>query len=173
MIEVVYERISKYELTDWGVILQGVLGVPGLIGSLLALYVEKFANKELERIAEDSPAYDLIVSLACDSELPASELCAQLEKICTLRKSDMLRSRKVWRAVALEELLLNIDSDPVYGLIKLSEFWSSWEWPADAPLSMVSGMEALPEDAYHSSSNYEYVVDEHERWVKDQLSNLK
>ncbi|MFJ4391792.1 DUF2247 family protein [Pseudomonas soli] len=172
MIEVVYERISKYELTDWGVMLQGVSGVPGFVGSLPGLYVEEFANKELENITEDSPVYGFIVGLACDSELPESELCAQLEKICTLRKSDMLRSRKVWRAVALEELLLNIDSDPVYGLIKLSKFWSCWEWPADAPLSMASGVEALPENAYHSSSNYKYVVDEHEWWVKDQLSNL-
>lgn len=172
MIEIVYERISKRELADWGVVFQGVCGVPSVLGCLPAFYVEKFADAELERITVDSPAYDFIVGLACDSELLAPELSEQLEKICMLQKPDMQRSRKIWRAVALETLLLDIDADSVYGLIKLSEFWSSWGWPADAPLSMTSGLGALTADEYHSSLNYKSVVNEHKWWVKDQLSGF-
>jgi hypothetical protein len=58
-------------------------------------------------------------------------------------------------------------------LIKLSEFWSSWDWPADAPPSMRPGAKALPEHDYHSASNYDHVIRENEQWLNDELAVLK
>jgi len=144
MIQAVFERISKHGLTDWAVVLQGVCGIPSLLGRLPAFCVENFANAELEKMAGNNPLLDVIVSLANDSDLPVSELCSQLQKMSEFQNADMQRARKIWRAVALEELLTNLDSDPLYGLIQLSEFWSNWEWPADAPLSMTPGAMTLP-----------------------------
>lgn len=172
MIQAVFERIAKHGLTDWAVVLQGVCGVPSLLGRLPAFCVENFATAELEKVAGNNPLLDVIVSLANDSDLPVSELCPLLQKMSEFKNADMQRARKIWRAVALEELLTNLDPDPLYGLIKLSEFWSSWEWPADAPLSMTPGAMTLPEHQYHSASNYDHVVHEHEQWLKDELAVL-
>lgn len=172
MIQAAFERIAKHGLTDWAVVLQGVCGIPSLLGRLPAFCVENFAIAELEKVAGNNPFFDVIVSLANDSDLPVSELCPLLQKMSEFKNADMQRARKIWRAVALEELLANLDPDPLYGLIKLSEFWSSWEWPADAPLSMTSGTMTLPEHQYHSASNYEHVVYEHEQWLKDELAVL-
>lgn len=94
------------------------------------------------------------------------------KKMSEFQNADMQRAREIWRAVARDELLTNLDPDPLYGLIKLSEFWASWEWPADAPLSMTPSAMALPEYQYHFASNYDHVVHEHKQWLKDKLAVL-
>lgn len=173
MMQSIFDRISKHNLTDWAVVFQGVSGIPGHSGRLPPSCVENFANTELEKVAADDPLLDVIVSLGGDSDLPASELCPQLQKMCESKNLDMQRARRIWRAVALEEVLTTLDSDPLYGLIKLSEFWSSWGWPADAPPSMLSGANTLPTQDYHSASNYGRVIHENEQWLEDELAALK
>ncbi|MGE1152430.1 DUF2247 family protein [Pseudomonas kitaguniensis] len=172
MIQAVFERITKCGLTDWAVLLKGVCGVPSLSGKLPTSCVEDFASAELEKVAGNNPLLDVIVSLANDSDLPLSELCPQLKKMSDFQNAEVQRAKRIWRAFALEELLANLDSDPLYGLIKLSEFWSGWDWPADAPLSMIPGAMTLPQNQYHSASNYDHVVHEHEQWLKDELVAL-
>lgn len=168
----ILDRISKHGLTDWAVIFQGISGIPSHPGRLPSSCVEEFANTQLELVAMDDPLLDVISSLAVDSDLPASELCTQVQKVCESQKADMQRAKRTWRAAALEEVLANLDSDPLYGLIKLSEFWSSWGWPADAPSSMLPSAKVLPEHEYHSASNYDHVVREHEQWLKEEFAAL-
>lgn len=172
-MQAIFDRISKHGLTDWAVVLQGVSGIPGHSDRLPPSCVENFANAELEKVAGDDPLLDVIVGLADDSDLSASELCPQLQKMCESKSLDIQRAKRIWRAVALEDVLTNLDSDPLYGLIKLSGFWASWEWPADAPPSMLSGAKPLPEHDYHSASNYDHVIREHAQWLKDELAALK
>jgi len=173
MIQTIFDRISKHGLANWAVVLQGVTGIPSHLGRLSSSCVENFASTELEKVSVDDPLLDVISSLAVDSDLPASELCPQLQKICGSQNADMQRAKRIWRAVALEEVLMDLDSDPLYGLIKLTEFWSSWGWPTDAPPSMLPGVKTLPEQDYHSASNYDHVIREHEQWLKDELAVLK
>lgn len=172
MMQILFDRISKHGFTDWAVVLQGAIGIPSHLGRLPPSCVENFANAELEKVAVDDPLLDVISSLAVDSDLPASELCPLLQKMCESQNADMQRAKRIWRAVGLEEVLANLDSDPLYGLIKLSEFWSSWGWPADAPLSMLPGAKTLPEHDYHSVTNYDHVIREHGQWLKDELAAL-
>ncbi|WP_440534081.1 DUF2247 family protein [Variovorax sp. YR566] len=173
MMQSIFDRISECGLADWAVVFQGVNGNLGYLGRLPPSCVEDFANVELEKISIDDPLLDLISSLAVDSDLPASELSSQLQKICESKNLDMQRAKRIWRAIALEEVLANLDSDPLYGLIKLSEFWSSWDWPADAPSSMLAGAKTLPEQDYHSASNFDHIVREHEKWLIDEMAALK
>ena len=173
MMQAIFDRISKHGLTDWAVMLQGASGIAGYSDRLAPSSVESFANTELEKVAIDDPLLDVIVNLANDSDLPASELCPQLQKMCEAKNADMQRAQRIWRAVSLEEMLTNPESDPISGLMELSKFWSSWGWPSDAPPSMVPGAKTLPEHDYHSASNYDCVVREHHQWLKDELAALK
>jgi hypothetical protein len=172
MMQVLFDRISKHGLTDWAVVLQGAIGIPSHLGRLPPSCVENFANAELERVTVDDPLLDVISILAVDSDLPASELWPLLQKMCESKNADMLRAKRIWRAIELEEVLTNLDSDPVYGLIKLSEFWSSWGWPTDAPPSMLLDAKTLPDHDYHSRANYDHVIREHGQWFKDELAAL-
>ncbi|MCE1190635.1 MAG: DUF2247 family protein [Acidovorax sp.] len=169
----IFDRISKYGLADWAVVFQGASGIPGHSDRLPPDCVESFANVELEKVAVDDPLLDAIVSLADDSDLPASELCPQLQKMCDSKNLDMQRARRIWRAVALEEVLANLDSDTISGMMELAGFWSNWGWPADAPASMLSGANALPTQDYHSASNYDRVIHENEQWLKVELAALR
>lgn len=169
----IFDRISQHGLIDWAVVLQGTNGIPGYSDRLPPSCLESFANAELEKVAVDDPLLDVIVSLAEDSNLPMYDLCPQLQKMCASQSLDMQRAKRIWRAVALEEILMDLDLDPLYGLIKLSEFWSNWGWPADALPSMFSGAKTLPEHDYHSALNYDHVVREHQQWLKNELVALK
>lgn len=173
MMQEIFDRIARHDLIDWAVVFQGVCGIPGCLGRLPPFCVESFANTELEKLTLDDPLLDVIVSLADDSDLPASEICPLLQKICESKNLDMQRAKRIWRTFALDEILMDLDSDPLYGLIKLSEFWSDWGWPADAPPSMLPNAKSLPEHDYHSALNYDHVVREHAQWLKDELAALK
>lgn len=61
---------------------------------------------------------DVIFSLGTDCDLLVSALCPQLQKMSEFQNADVQRARRIWRAAALEELLANLGSDPLYGLIK-------------------------------------------------------
>jgi hypothetical protein len=171
MMQAIFDRISKHGLTDWAVVLQGMSGIPGLSDGLPSSCVENFANAEIEKVAGDDPLLDVIVGLADGSDLSASEPCPRLQKMCESKGLKIQRAKRIWRAVALEDVLTNLDSDPLYGLIKLSGFWASWGWP-DAPPSMLPGAMPLPEHDYHSASSYGHVIREHAQWLKDELAAL-
>jgi hypothetical protein len=164
MIDELFNEINRRNLVDWGVVLLGVTGVPGVAGHLRSSAVAHFANSELEKMAIDDLSLDLIVELTMDSNCTSNELRESLENVCKTKNIDLERSKRKWRLVSLENILSNLEIDPVYGLIKISEFWMAWEWPSDRPISMRNHGEISPED-YHSQANYEYVIENHREWL--------
>jgi len=172
-MQIIFDRIASHGLTDWAVLLQGIKGIPGQSGDIPSSCIGDFANMELERIAIDDPLFNIVSNLAIDSSLPRYELALELEEICMSKNLDIQRGKRIWRAAALEEILANPDVEPLYGLIRLSEFWSDWGWPIDAPQSMRHNAAFMPEYKYHSIENYENIVREHEQWLEDELTILK
>jgi hypothetical protein len=68
--------------------------------------LEEFSCTELEKVAGDDPLLDVIVGLADDSDLSASELCPQLQKMCESEVwtynepseyGELLRWKTFWR----------------------------------------------------------------------------
>jgi hypothetical protein len=114
----------------------------------------------------------VIVGLADDSDLSASELCPQLQKMCESEVWTYNEPSEYGELLRWEDLLANLDSGLLYGLIKLSGFWQ-----VGSGLLMLhrraSRAEPLPEHDYHSASNYDHVIREHAQWLKDELAALK
>lgn len=171
MIREAFSQILTAHMCDWGVLLLGVLGVPGTDERLDALDVALFAKGELGIIPITHPALDVVVMLAEGAMHNKSELSAALSELCDAEKISREHSRRVWRCWLLETLLKSLDSDPVYGLLDLTEFWSQWEWPDDAPTSMKSDT-VLSQSEYHSDSNYGHVIAEHMRWIEQEKAYL-
>jgi len=165
MIEKAYTIMQGHELSDWGTIFLGVRGIPGLDGRLPALYVEDFAAQELARISPGDELFGMIASLALDSKLRHVELCAQLERVCECRGIDLHVSRRKWCLIAMEYVLSELDFDPVYGLVALAGFWTAWNWPDYAPLSMHAGKSGISFEEYHSQTHFRHVIAEHQEWV--------
>jgi hypothetical protein len=173
MIDNAFRNIERRNLVDWGVVLHGATGVPGFAERLSDLSIRQYANDELGKIAIGDPQLDAIVGIATETYADHQQLRADLEKICRSRAIDLSRSLRVWRVAALEDVLANLSDDAVYGLIGLTEFWSAWGWPDDAPSSMRTNAEQLPEPVYHSRSNYDQVIDGHRKWLTNELKFIQ
>lgn len=172
MIQSVFEKIESLGMVDWAVLLHGVNGIPGHIDRLPPSYIERFAASQLRDIADSNSHLSAVSTLALDADLPASELRPLLATLCEMDGSNHSIALRIWRAASLEDVLQNVESDPVYGLLRLTAFWSDWGWPSDAPASMRTGATPLPEHRYHSSENLEEVVSEHRHWLKEELARL-
>lgn len=172
-MEELFDRIEQHRLLDWGVILQGVKGIPGVTGYLPPVHIERYATDQLQTISPSDPSLGAISSLALESDLPVVELRKTLEEVCESKGIDLGRSRSIWRLVALEEILASLDPDPVYGLIRLAEFWSVWGWPSDAPASMQLAGENPSREEYHSERNFRKAVQDHKSWLEAQLRAMR
>ncbi len=172
MINELFNEMNREKLSDWGVILLGVSGVPGIAEHVGRSVVADFASAELENTSIDDPNLDLIVEMATDGGETSNELREKLEEICQAKNIDLGKSRRKWRFISIRNILSDLDTDPVYGLIKLSEFWTAWGWPSDSPASMRSDAEVSPQD-YHSQSNFDYVIQNHREWLAEELGALQ
>ncbi|WUR11332.1 DUF2247 family protein [[Empedobacter] haloabium] len=171
MIREAFSQILTAHMCDWGVLLLGVVGVPGTDERLDSIDVALFSKGELEVIPITHPALDVVVTLAEGTIHNKSELSAALSGLCDAENINREHSRRVWRCWLLETHLQSLDSDPVYGLLDLTEFWSQWGWPDDAPTSMKS--DTVPSQSeYHSDSNYRHVIDEHVFWIEQEKAYL-
>jgi len=172
MIQSAFEMIESHGLVDWAVLLYGVIGIPGHIDRLPPPYIERFAASKVGDMTDNTSRLAAASTLALDANLPGSELRALLDALCELDGSNHERARRAWRAASLENILKNVESDPVYGLLRLSTFWSDWGWPSDAPISMRLGATPLPEHDYHSGGNFAQVISEHKIWLDAELAKL-
>lgn len=172
MIDDVLNNIVADNMCDWGVLLLGVDGVPSTVERLSPSNISPFANNQLEVIDSSDPALDLIVTLSEEAINDPIELREALSKICDLTGTDIERSRRIWRCWLLESHIIDHEPDPVYGLLDLTEFWSQWGWPEDAPPSMKKdgGVSA---QTYHSDAHYQAVLDEHRVWIAQEKRQLK
>ena len=172
MIDDVLRNIVRDNMCDWGVLLLGVSGVPSTVERLSHADISSFANDQLESITSADPALDLIVALAEEAIKDPVELRGALERICEFKGSDIDRSRRIWRCWLLETHVIDHEPDPVYGLVDLTQFWSQWGWPDDAPPSMNKGDDVSAEN-YHSDSHYQKVLEEHRVWIEQEKQQLK
>jgi hypothetical protein len=170
MIDSLFHRIMALGMADWSVVLLGVTGVPGLSGYLSPKTIENFSSEQLKNINLDDPLLDIISDLSIDGNLSSADLRYVISGICTSKGLNLEKAKRVWRLVELEQTLSNLDFDPIYGLIKLSEFWSAWGWPADAPSSMKTGLGRTSSQEYHSKENFDQIINEHLQWLVNEKS---
>lgn len=172
MIDDVLARICSKNMCDWGVLLLGVRGVPSRVERVSRSDISSFANDQLELILTSDPALDLIVALSEEAIRDPVELREALAAICELKSVDIERSGRIWRCWLLKTHVADLESDPVYGLLELTQFWSEWGWPNDAPRSMKRSADVSPE-GYHSDTHYQNVLEEHRIWIEREQRHLK
>lgn len=171
MIEQVLRNIIGDSLCDWGVLFLGVNGVPGVAERLTISDIVSFASAELSVTSIEDPCLDMIVALSTGDVDSAIEVREMLEALCERKNIDLEKSARIWRCYLLEARLEDCGSDPVYGLLGLSEFWSQWGWPEDAPLSMRKGAN-IDAQSYHSQMHYKAILDEHRIWLELEKQRL-
>ncbi|CBJ35958.1 DUF2247 family protein [Ralstonia solanacearum] len=171
MIDRLFLRLFERGLVDWGVILSGVSGIP--LGEVLgAQFVRRFADEELSQMDTTDPVLGEVSELSLFNGVQLDEARKNVARICEVRKIDMEKAKRKWRAVALEELLSHLESDPVYDLISLGEFWTNWGNETDS-LYVAKGVENnLTPDEYYTECNLKEAINGHREWLQTEIGNL-
>lgn len=163
------DKLFHDDLIDWGVVLLEVAGMQGIDERLSPTLVKDFAYHELEEIAIHDPLLEVIVDLAANSGYSSVDLCEKIEKVCQAKNIDMDKSKRKWLLALLDGMLLDIDSDPMYGLIKIAKFWAAWGWPPGSAALMRYDKKMSSQD-YHSSVNYRQVIANHREWLETEIA---
>ncbi len=165
MINEAFEKLKYRNLVDWGVILLGLTDLPNMTEHLHPVIVSDFATTELAKVGSEDPLFEDIAAIAMSAEDDSSELFERIRKICKTKQVNIEHSKRKWRLVLLEYTIETLDSDPIYGLIKLAEFWTTWNWPDNTPACMKNTDKEMSTEEYHSQSHYDYVIQEHKEWM--------
>lgn len=140
------------------------------------LSADELATYANERLASSSSAAedDLVVRLlSLDLHTVSRETITEhltwLSDLCGFEPSSELRK---WRVVLLEDLLDHIPSDPLYGLISLTEFWQNFGFPSDSPHEVQGKGSTLSPDDYYDENNYQRLVSRHKAWIEQEKAAL-
>ncbi|MDO3621701.1 DUF2247 family protein [Ralstonia pseudosolanacearum] len=171
MIDRLFLKLLERGQVDWGVILSGISGIPG--GDVLgAELVRRFADEELSQMDTTDPILGEVSEVSLFNGAQLEDARKNVAHICEMRNIDLDRAKRKWRAVALEELLSHLGSDPVYDLIALSEFWTEWGSATDAPyVAQGVGNSLAPED-YYTKRNLDEAINRHREWLTAEIAYL-
>jgi hypothetical protein len=140
------------------------------------LSVDELADYANERLASSSDATEedmvvklLSLNLYTESREVITEHLTRLSDLCGYDSSHELRK---WRVVLLEDLLDHLPSDPLYGLIALTEFWQSFGFPPDSPHEVQGKENTLTPDDYYQEDNYQRSISRHKAWIEQEKAGL-
>lgn len=170
MIEKLFSLSNQLNITDWGVILLGARGTP--VGKLPASDISYFACQKIAMPDLKESLLTAISEVAFCTEV-TDEVIHYLEIICNEENVDLQVSGRKWRCVALSLLLESLPSDYVYGLIGLNDFWNEWGGDVNSP-NIVQGVgNNISPSEYYTMDNYRLLVNNHQKWLNEELEHLK
>lgn len=154
---------------NWVTILIGLDGPGKLPSQIIPKDVVDYA---LELVSQSNRQPDNVWILADLSENDTSEikrLVWELEKGEKVSREDEIDK---WKVLLLQRILRELNNEPIYDLIKLTEFWEMFDYPKDSP-HIVQGLhnDILPTD-YYTEENYKEIVKNHKLWIEAKLSKL-
>lgn len=96
-----------------------------------------------------------------------------LEKIVQILEINLSKSVRKWLLVYLSFLLANLNSDPVYGLLELSNFWIEWGQPDDSPHCIQGVRNEISAASYYTTENYELIIQKNWNWLNQEIEKYK
>lgn len=172
MIDEVFKILDARGLMDWAAIEYSLkeMGIFPLAPS--SSLVSEFAEKQLVKCSLDDPALGFIADLISDSPVSRADAAQKVGLVCELVGCQPDVAVLKWRAAQLEWTLQNMEDDPIYACMQLSEFWSRWGWPKDAPNSMLhSGSDETW--VSQRQGDIQPIVREHAAWVAAEFARLQ
>lgn len=148
---------------DWTSLLAGWRGFGNHRRLVTLPELREFALEKLE--AASDPGSDL-VQLAIASDADTDEIERHLANLASRNTAEFEAAARKWVVSLLEQHLRELPSDPLYGLLGLTEFWSSLGFPAYSPHQVQArGNDVSPQD-YYTEANFSKALDEHRRWIE-------
>jgi hypothetical protein len=173
MMENILRKMITDNVIDYGVLLQARAGLPGINVKLPHNVIAEFAMLKLAN-SLDSSEEKLLIDLTSAHLLSDEEIMEILSKLCQFSKVNTEISFRKWRVYLLADLLQDLDLDPLYSLIRLSEFWLDWQKVLDDKTPHIyQGVDnALSPDEYYSIENMSKIIDSQRRWIEEEKNTL-
>jgi len=174
MIIQIYERLKSLGFDDFGTLYIGYMGIPEygcLTNTDVVNYVSEFLEKDQSL---DIKINDVLVELLLiERQKPRNEVTILLEKIVQILEINLSKSVRKWLLVCLSFLLANLNSDPVYGLLELSNFWIEWGQPDDSPHCIQGVSNEISAVNYYTAENYELIIQKNWNWLNQEIEKYK
>jgi hypothetical protein len=171
-------RLLLARLTDEGIpVTWGTLAVasdPGHVADsrLTSADVVDIATNSLG--SADSRHEEALVDLAMANPVDDDEVRSRLQVLAKIDGFDQQCEERKLRLIAVDSLLGTLPTDPVHGLLTLSEFWIALGSPSDSPhiVQGAGGDRAAPTD-YYTSPHYHEALAAHRQWLAHERANLR
>lgn len=155
---------------NWCTVLVGREG-PGKYPPLLGLDdVRRVAEAELADVSESS-AEAVAIAVASDDETTEVDAC--LRKLAAREPSDPSKELRKWRLVLLKRAMKELPQDPLYGLLRLTEFWERFDFPSDSPHVVQGRGNLTTPQEYYTNENFTRLVRKHEEWIARETDDLR
>ncbi|HZS48922.1 MAG TPA: DUF2247 family protein [Blastocatellia bacterium] len=169
-MKITFAEFRKMFYPTWIDLLSGWRGFGQYQRLLDITETREFAREKLEVISNPVPE---LSELAAISDADEEHADALLSILASPELADYENSKRRWIALLLSQRLEELPSDPLYGLIGLTEFWSDAGFPSYSPHEIQGkGNEISPQD-YYTKDNYDKAVERHKRWLSNELETLQ
>lgn len=125
------------------------------------------ANTDQEEL--DAASSLLSLNLREEREI----VCALLDRLSALDKSDPAPELRKWRLVLLKHRLEDLPKDPVDGPVALSEFWNDFRFPPDSPHEAQGAGNSLSPSEFYTQENLDRLLIRHKAWIRDERESIK
>jgi hypothetical protein len=155
---------------NWFTLLLGLEG-PGKHAPLLELRdVEAFATEQLDT----SPGSgDAATAVLVATEGGLEETRTVLRKLAQAENRNSEQELRKWRFVLLQQALVALPLDLLYGLLTLTEFWERFDYPPDSPHVVQGRDNRMSPPDYFSEENYRASIQRHREWLAAEATALR
>lgn len=178
-----FEQLKRHLSINWTTVLVGLNGLgafspwPDRIDqfspflSLDEVFEFAYERLALTSSSEETELIHLLTSLDHSTATRAS-VRSILVRLSSLECNDVSIEVRKWRIVLLEELMKNLASSALYGLLQLSEFWQGFGFPSDSPHDVQGVQNNLTPDQYYRIDNFEKTIVDHNEWIIAEKASL-
>ena len=173
MIDNIFKEMLDDNIVDYGVILQSWIGIPGVNIKLKYQDIIDFAIKRINNSPNELEE-NLLIDLTSVCFLDNAEITRILTELCDFEQVNITMSLRKWRLYLLKNILNDLETDALYVLIRLSEFWIEWQTVLIDPIPhLYQGVNnsMSPQD-YYSEENMNRTIDIHKKWIENEIKSV-
>ena len=161
----IFTKIKEEFLVNWKTVMVGWGDAFQHLPLIAFDEIKEFAFERLESSDCTQSEEDAIIQLLSknQNEFDKREICDQLVTLSHFSNAKITVEERKWRVALLDLLLADIPSDPLYGTMALYEFWSEYNYPADAPQIILELGDSS--SAYGSDRLFQELLSIHKKWI--------
>jgi hypothetical protein len=154
---------------NWTVIFLGLHGI-GKYEMLIS--VNELIEYAITQLEENPNQSEEVVFLAGLHQNDNHEAKKYVKILSNREKTDIEVEKKKWILILLKDLLGKVNSDPIYGIIQLTEFWEKFDYPDFSPHIVQGVMNNIDPKRYYTENNFKKILQLHEAWIQKELLSV-